>query len=251
MVYLDPRKGSGELYQPLRHLGLQVTVEQLDFADVMFHGNGADGDCVVGIERKTIRDLINSMETKRLAGHQLAGLVENFHYAFLFVEGIWRPGTSGDIEEMRGGGWRAVYLGGRTANYRAVHNHLTTLDLLCGVRTWRTYSTQETCRAVSDLYHWFNDKAWEGHESHIAVHSKISGPVRLVKPDLVWRMAAQLDGVDRRAQDVSRRFKTVVEMVNATEKQWREVKGTGKKKKRGIGEVLAKRIRRQLGHEDD
>ena len=100
----------------------------------------------------------------------------------------------------------------------------------------------ETCQAVGDLYHYFNDKSWEKHGSHIAVHAPVTGPVRLVKPNLVWRMAAQLPGIEMRGREIGYRFQTVREMVGASEKEWMGVKG--------IGKVLAKRIRKELGHED-
>lgn len=53
-----------------------------------------------------------------------------------------------------------------------------------------------------------------------------SGPA---EPNTLWRMAAQLPGVDRRAQAVAGHFRTVRDMANATEKEWEEVPGIGKK----------------------
>jgi ERCC4-type nuclease len=47
-------------------------------------------------------------------------------------------------------------------------------------------------------------------------------------------MAAQLPGIDRKALDVSKKFKTVRGMVHASERDWMDVKGVGK--------VLAKRM---------
>jgi ERCC4-type nuclease len=92
-------------------------------------------------------------------------------------------------------------------------------------------------------YRWWNDKRWEQHHAHKEIYApppeqKGRRLFGRQKVGIVEKMAAQIVGVDRRAFDVGKRFKTVKEMVNAKEKDWESVKG--------IGKVLAGKIYRQL-----
>jgi hypothetical protein len=71
------------------------------------------------------------------------------------------------------------------------------------------------------------------HKSHKIIYS---GPgiinadsALLVKPSLVRRLAAELPKIGlERSADVAKRFKSVEEMVNASEKDWMGIDGIGK-----------------------
>ena len=62
MILIDSRIGSAEL-APL--ISTPNILCQLEFADFTFSGNGPAGQVAVGVERKTIMDLLQSM-AKRL-----------------------------------------------------------------------------------------------------------------------------------------------------------------------------------------
>jgi ERCC4-type nuclease len=241
VLYLDARVGSGDLEPLLQRLGLTVEViPRIDFADCAFFGHGPEGEnsLSIGVEIKKLRDLLN---VERLSGHQLPGLLRQYDHVWLIVEGLWRPGDDGVLEIPRGREWGPLELGRRRFMYREVSNYLTTLEVKAGVRVRRTYSREETARVVADLYGWWNDKAWDKHRSHLALHR---GPdtAFLVPPPLRRRIAAELPGVGHdRSEAVAAAFGSTLEMINADVKTWLGVKG--------IGKTLASRITEAIGRE--
>ena len=189
-----------DLAESLRGLSgsIPVRVLRLEFGDVTFQGNGPDGECSVGIERKRLSDLLNSMLDRRLAGHQLRGLGNAYDFRYLIAEGVWRPGPHGEIEELVGRNWVPFYSrepGRPAVAYRQLQNFLTTLEFMAcrpgpgtgtgpdpgpgpgpgpGLVIRRTSNLHETAVQVIALWHWFNDKEWREHRSHEALYC---GPV--------------------------------------------------------------------------
>ena len=96
MILLDDRTGSGELLPLFRPYDAPVELARLDFGDACWLGNGATGPELVGVERKTIHDLVSSMRSKRLSGYQLPGLLRTYDWVYLLVEGVWRCGGRGE-----------------------------------------------------------------------------------------------------------------------------------------------------------
>src|SRR5262245_5878451 len=105
MIRVDSRSGSGELSPYFEPYGLVVEKTHLDYGDFDFEGSGPKGKCGVVFERKRIEDLVDSMQTGRLSGHQLPGICENYDYGYLIIEGIWRPGREGFLEIGNRNGW--------------------------------------------------------------------------------------------------------------------------------------------------
>ncbi len=231
MIRLDPRAGSGELAPLFTPYGIRPTIGTLPFGDIEFEGQGPHGECMVGIERKRITDLIQSMQSKRLSGHQLPGMAERFDYAYLIVEGIWRPGPD-DALQINNGSWSTGP--GRAMSYRAIDAYLSTLELKCGMIFRRTATDRETVAVVMNLYHWWRDKSWADHRAHEAVYAPADPIVgrrfflRHRKPSLVEAIAMQLPGVDRKASAIAKHFASVHAMLSADAKVWAEVDGIGK-----------------------
>ncbi|MBV9084020.1 MAG: hypothetical protein JOZ62_15190, partial [Acidobacteriaceae bacterium] len=63
-------------------------------------------------------------------------------------------------------------------------------------------------------------------------------PIFTRAPGLVAKLAAQLPGIDRKAYDVERHFKTVSAMMSASEKDWQEIPGIGKQTAKQVVEIL-------------
>lgn len=218
-----------ELYAPLVQVGADTELTQLEYGDAAFIGKGPKCDVMVGVERKTIRDLIQSMTTGRLSGHQLPGLVEHYAYRWLLVEGRYRESTEGLIEIPWKTGWETVRL-----RYDALDHFLLTLQLRGGISVMRTFDLRESAAWLARLHSWWTKKEWREHRSHLALHQP-SDAGMWHKPGLVHRMAAQLPGIDEKARDVAQVFKTVKAMVDAEESEWRTIPG--------IGKVTAQRVR--------
>ena len=242
MIVIDSRKGSGELY-PLFSLGV-AEVATLDFADMSFFGRGNNGTLLsVGVERKQIMDLVSSISTGRLSGHQIPGLMRSYDMVYLIVEGAWRENPrSGILEHKRGKDWKEISLGRRRFMAKEVTNYLNTLAVKIGDRTngrfyiWRTLNKTETVRYITHLYYWWNNKDLDEHRAHLKDYEP---NVFMCKPSIVYRMARALDHIgEKKAELVADKFATPFEMVAADESAWREIPGIGKKIAKDIVKIL-------------
>jgi len=236
MILVDDRVGSRELYQLLPQGSAEIC--RLNSADYCFVGNGPGKPVFVGIERKGLNDVLKCLLDGRFSGGQLPKLLADYDVVYLIVEGAWRPGKEGTLERLGRGGWQTVVLGTRVWMYRELDGWLTSIETMAGVRLRRTESERETAAVILNLYHWWTDKEWEDHRSHLAFDR--SDRPTLVRPSLAIRVAKELSGIGYdKAGAVARHFHgSVREMVLAVEDQWQEVAG--------IGKILSQRIVREL-----
>ena len=227
MIFIDDRQGSKELAD----LVTDGILTHLKYGDAMFVGSGPDGDVDIGVERKTIGDLINSITTGRLSGHQLPGLLSHYYKVYLIVEGIHRahPGD-GELEVHVGSRWRNLDRGGRVFSYDAMWGYLSTLEVMTGVIVRSTDSIRATASMIESIYKWWQ-KEWKSHKGHLQMH-KGGIPTAIMKPgkpSLIRRIAAELPAIGwGRSLEVEKRFGSVEEMVNAGEEEWTEIEGIGK-----------------------
>lgn len=242
MILLDDRAGSRELY-PI-FLGVPkcppIELTRLDFGDIQFMGHGpGDSWLSIGIEYKTINDVLNCITDGRFAGHQLPGCLQSFDIVYLLVEGNYSQRASD-------GG---LFISGRRSgrhqsgiSYMQLNGWLTSMEQT-GLHIRQTDKKEESAAVVLAIYNWWQ-KPWDKHESLKAVHSKpqpardmeTASGIQLLraKPNLVERFAAQITGFGfGKAEDVAKHFKTVFAAVNATEEEWKKVAG--------VGEVLAEK----------
>jgi ERCC4 domain len=237
--------------EELRRLHVETSICRLEYGDCVFTGNGPDGECMVGVERKRLADLVTSMQDRRLSGHQLRGLWQAVDFVYLVAEGVWREGDGGQIEEWgwvareKRQGWRAFYSGpgggsGRSAiSFEQLDHYLCTLELKGGVVLRRTRDARETARFYVSRWRWFNQKAWDAHKSADQVycggvvkkghggewavphgHDPKFAPgrragMKQTNPTTLLRAAMQLPGVDARAAAVTEHFGSVRRMALA------------------------------------
>ena len=223
---MDYRQGSGELTDKFAEA---VEVE-LDYGDFMFYGKGPEGEMKIGVERKRIRDLLNSIQTGRLSGKQIPRMLEEYDRSYLVVEGLWRPNwRTGFLQIRRGGKWFDLKQG-RKFKYGDVWSFLSAMEEMFGVRVRMTLSPKETIACVENLAAWWN-KEWEKHKSHEMMHNVVPQRAVLnpVGPSIIRRVAAQLPGIGHdRSKAVEERFETIMDMAFATVEDWMEVDGIGK-----------------------
>ncbi len=173
MIWVDYRQGSAELLEPLRKAGIRAEETTLNAADFAFTGNGPDGDVEVGIERKVLRDLVDSLKTGRLQGMQtesgnggqIGRLVETYDYAWLLVEGAWTVDKQGRLCQRRHHNTLRPVGGSEDMLVK----RLMSLELLGGLRVKQTANARETVRWLVSLYRWFTDKDWHQHGTLNAV----------------------------------------------------------------------------------
>lgn len=237
MILVDRRTGSVDLAGYLSSLRIETKVVTLDYGDVAFCGSGPEGQILVGIEVKKVKDALACMVDGRFAGHQLPGLREQYgRFAWLLVEGVYNADyKTGILMVPKGKKRQEAHIGARRFMYRDFDSWLTTMELRGGVHVKRSGSRAETARIIANLYGWFNHKDWEEHHSHLTLSTVSADAAALVHPSIVRRVAAELPGIGwRKSQEVARKFKTIEEMVLADEREWATIEG--------IGGVMAERI---------
>jgi ERCC4-type nuclease len=233
-MYVDDRVGSVEL-APLLPGALVV---RLEYGDVMLDGWGAEGRVKVGVERKRVGDLVNSVLTGRLAGHQLPGMREEYDRVYVVVEGEWRKGHADAIEVLKEGKWRRMRTG--RLGWTALKGWVMTMEEMWQVRVRYTPDIEGTAEEVRRLARWWG-KPWEGHKGHKVVWTGGEGRrvVSLGPVSTVRKVASVLKGVGyERSKAVAERFSSVEAMCRASEEEWTSVEG--------IGKVTARLVRGQL-----
>jgi len=241
LILIDERTGSVELAELITSPKI---ICRLDYADFAWSGNGPEGPVDIGVERKTLMDLLQSMTTGRLSGHQMVGLTNKYDWVYLLVEGIWRPDrNSGMVMRISNSGkWGPASQGSRRFMARDVYNFCNSLQIMCGVITIMTGNKWETARWLDSCYGWWG-KDWGKHKSHLQFQRPVTHAT-LSKPSLVTRIASQLTGIGwDKARKIGMRFTTAGDLMNATEKQLRTVEG--------IGPKLAKQIIEELSSESN
>ena len=128
-ILIDNRKGSAEL---AKYIDSPTKLLTLEYADFAFQGNGPNGQVSIGIERKSIRDLISSILTGRLSGHQLIGLVNSYDYVSIVVDGPTKTGTDGYMRIPKGRGkWVVLRLGEQNMSRSFIQNENTGIMSQC------------------------------------------------------------------------------------------------------------------------
>jgi ERCC4-type nuclease len=228
-IFVDDRAGSCDLleHEPVRSLGEKC---RLDSGDVCITGNGPQGPLLVGVEVKSIWDLISSINTGRLQATQLPALLATYDVAWLLYFGSYRPGRDGRLEVRRGKMWREFRLGTRPVPYGYVESFLLDCSAI-GVRVRYAYDAREACAWLGVLHRWWS-KPWSQHKGmrtldnsrELSLMPNMDGPTHLRA-----KVAAQLPGVGfERALAAAEHFSSVCEMVCADAAEWARVPGIGK-----------------------
>jgi len=227
MVLIDSRVGSRELLQSILNMGVNAELApQLD-ADFQFVGNGASGSVLVGVERKTVPDLVDSMRSNRLAGGQLGRMLDTYDVCYLIVEGPYRRSQDGALE-VRYNDWQTVR---GNVTYSEMDKFLCSLEELANIRIRRTMNKYESSTVIADLYKWW-DKPWNDHQTAKAIYAPVSNCKTSHKPQVfatkatpVERWMSQLPGVDGRAKELAKYFESPMHLATADAHYWSSIKG--------------------------
>ncbi len=230
MVLVDDRVGSLEL---MDHIPDAIEV-RLEYGDCEIEGNGPEGKIKVGIERKKLGELVTSIKTGRLIGHQIPGMVKHFDIVYLVVEGLWRRGPQNSIEVWKRGRWGEAQTG--RLGWVAMHGLLCSLEEMWGVRVRTTADIRETGELIRGLARWWG-KRWERHKGHLTIYTGSRAKVELIDGgvSILRKVSSVLPGVGyERSAAVEEVFGSVERMVGATVEEWMEIEG--------IGKITAKRV---------
>lgn len=229
-ILVDPRAGSSKLAESLRAIGAPVQDEMLVAGDVSFTGRGPEERPVaVGVEYKTLSDLLACIVSGRFSDVQLPGLQALYEHYWLLVEGAWKPAADGTLLLFHHGSWVPNPWSRRAWKCADVNHWLTSIEVMGGVKIARTSSRAESAFWVKSLYSWWTGKAFEEHDAH--QHRMKSPTMRSYTPPSpveIW--AASLPGVGpKRAKIVGESFSNPRIMANAPADEWVGIEGIGPK----------------------
>jgi len=227
MILVDDRAGSKELIKYFTNC--EAYLVRQPFGDVAFLGWGPGEDLIpVGIEVKTLGDVLNCISDGRFAGHQLPGLMRHYSIIYLIIQAELRMDKWGVLCAPRKGGIKPIYKGSRAFMWRDLQSWLFTMEMLGGVKVRIVRTKREVGMTCLALYRWWTNKTWEEHHAHMAFDTSHQRPL-LGDHNLVTRMAKELEHVGwTKAEKVGQRFKTPKEMVLAQEEDWESIEGIGK-----------------------
>lgn len=244
MILIDSRVGSRELQADIRALGIDAELEDKLDSDFQFTGNGEYGPILVGIERKTIADMLQSMRDRRLAGHQIGCMLETYDVSILLIEGYWRRQRGTGLLEVRNGAWMAAR---GNHHFNELVSFICSLRSIAGVHILRTGDEEESAAWIAAEYRWWQ-KEWTEHRTGREIYAPVpdrkraSGGTRAIlfrrEASLLEKWLAQLPHVDARAYEFAREFASAYEMATADERVWQQIKGVGKKTAKDIVEAI-------------
>jgi ERCC4-type nuclease len=241
MLTIDSRVGSAysasfDFKRHLSRIGVPVRVRRLKTADFTFYGNGPIGRVHVGIERKTVDEMITAFNDSRFlggrtddnSGGQLGRLLSTYDIVVLIIEGkSWPDPRSGILMIGRGEA-------GRTRHRHLYENYqkfLFSLMFKARVFILPTRSKMETVQCIHALYGWFQKK-WSAHRSVYRIDETKPDSAILDVQTLCRRIAAQLPNVYwERSKKVDQYFDSIREMINADVQAWCAALGIAKGKK--------------------
>lgn len=250
MIFVDSRAGSHELVEPLQGLGLPVEETTLEFGDIAFEGRGPNATpLAIGIEVKKLPDLIGSLRTGRLQGHQLVGMTNVYNYSWLLIEGELLVGKDGRLERRAryGSVRRTPYPGQMTAGELLKRLHV--MQVCAGLTPLWASTRQLTLLQIEMLYRVWTDRAFEEHRSYVATYT----PPSLVPISRMRHMLEQLPKVGHSASLAAQKaFRSIRRAVNAPEDAWADLRLTDRHNHtKRLGTKAARAIQEALDHEPD
>lgn len=236
MILVDHRRGSIELLRAIANLGVPVAKTELQYGDFAFEGNGPRGSMLIGIERKTLHDMLNSIDTARYSGHQKVGMHLMYGQSFLIVEGRWCPGRPPNFAnfllEKYGERWLPCRYRTGKVMYSKLYRYLLSVSL-GGVIVLHARDTFECATNIVETYHYFQKK-WNDHTSLIECQ-RVALPQLNGKPSLVRLWANDIEDIGVKfSLEAQRLFKTPIKLAQSDESQWMKIKGIGVSKAQQI-----------------
>ncbi len=243
-LVIDDRIGSAEFKKSITRLlhGTTVKVRRLPCADFQFSGNGPVGTVSVGIERKTVSEMVGTASRKRFTSGQLPKMLKAYGPdSWLIIEGHCEADRWDGM--LTAGKWEAGYDGRMMYEHwimrRVTMLRKSRLMVVC------TRNKTETARAVVALYRWYQ-KPWKAHKSAYAVDEQTVDTV--IFSERTWRrqVLAQFPGVGwERSKLAARYFDCVQDAVMATPQMWQKALGFKK-----CGKVCHSLVARLRGKDD-
>jgi len=246
MILVDTPKGPKNSVQYQNQLGLRTLIRTfgveceavpLSWGDACFEGNGPEGTIHIGIERKSLHDMLRCIDDATFAGKQRIGMKNLYTVSILMVEGFWRAREDGFLLESQDGcRWWVCRPNGKPVMYSKLRRYLISIRY-GGVHVNFTRDLWHTAYDIVEEYH-YNQKRWDDHTRLREVH-RMAIPQMNHKPSLTRMWASDIEGLGvKKSEEAEAIFRKPIRLANADEQQWTQISGVGTK--------LAQSIVRQI-----
>jgi len=232
VILIDDRAGSRDLitHHPLDN-GDIATLARLDSGDVCIVGNGPNGrPRTVGVELKSLADLMASANNGRLQATQAARMLDDYDSPWLLYYGEYRCGPRGVLQTRRRDRWETAKIGKREVPWIYIEGLMLTLAAT-GFSTKHVADVSEAALWIGALHRWWS-KDWTEHRGMRTFdRSRELGTVGDYTADTMMRarMIAAIPGIGfERGMAAAEYFKSVPDMMSATVTEWALVPGIGK-----------------------
>ncbi len=239
MIIVDYRSGAesqdklttvDKLIEHIRALGVRCDKGQLEFADAAFEGNGPAGRALIGIERKSLHDMLHCIDDSRYAAHQKPGMRTMYARSILMVEGIWKPRDPEGrllMESQNGCSWYPSKYRSQAVLYSKLYRYLLSVALAGVIITYPRMLWETACH-ICEIYSYFQKK-WEDHTAMLSTQT-LAIPDLRSKPSLVRRWAADLEGIGvKYSLEAEELFRTPRKLALSDETEWLRIRGVGVK----------------------
>lgn len=230
-VLVDDRVGSKELVPIFNKAGIATKLCRLDSADFAFEGQGPlsgpwsggeaeHGPFMLGFERKTVPDYIESLQKGRVI-EQLARMQKAYARCYVIIEGPTRNNHQTGMVEYSvytPSTWTTGRItGGRQGSMpiAAFWNSLATLEE-AGVRVRTTYDQRATVDLVVALRAWWQ-KPYEEHDTHKMVYMP---DMKMEEGNNMARVGRALGLGHAAAYRLGQKWKSLDELAAATIDDW-------------------------------
>ena len=250
MILLDPRDGNGkqdvgasiQMCSTIRQLGVLCDRYQVDAADACFEGKGPQGNMLIGMERKTIHDMLKCIDDGRY-NMQRIKMKQMYAKSFLLMEGMWKAHDEygylmeGFVNKDGKLSWAHCKPGGKPVMFSKLYNYLISVAH-SGVIISYPQNLTQTCHHIVNTFH-YHQKRWQDHTS-LLDRQLLNIPTLVTKPKLIRKWAEDLEGVGvKTAIEAEKLFKRPIRLATADESDWLRLEG--------VGVATAQRIVREIG----
>lgn len=236
-MIIDDRAGSKELAR-LRPLADICCLSRLDSGDIQIVGNGPDGTLSVGIEYKSVHDLVSSLATGRLTGSggQIERMLADYDLVWLLTYGGYRAGAGNrlDIQSGSGGRWRPHRVGSRQVPFGYIESALLSMTMV-GVHHKHVASPHEAAEWLAVVERSLS-KPWDKHKLFRKFNKAGGGPATPAVDShtlTAMKAASALPGIGwEKAFAAAHMFESIEAMFCGDERtlvaRWMAVDGVGK-----------------------
>jgi len=211
-LFIDRREDKNLILE-LEKRKLPIQIKQLAIADIIFHGEDYNKNTVsIGIERKTQTDFLNSIIDKRIIS-QLIELKQNVNSPLLIIEGQ---------ENM----YRI-----RNFHPNAIRGMLASIAIDLQIPIIQTKSIADTAAFIETI-----SKRLEKPKKPISLLSKRKPFTLKEQQEYIIESLPGIGPLS--SKNLLQKFKSVSNIMNATEKQLQETERIGKLKAKEIRKVI-------------